>query len=156
MAVSGGDKTFLFTLIMRMGSLENSALYWCLLEFPSCTDSRFWLLFPAPCVLSHSVLPDTFANPWMEDCQVPLSMGFPSQGYWSGLPCPSLGNLHDHRMEPTSLASPALQVDSLPVESSEKPTPWGDTKAKCHITSMKQNPWSEDNFSLLYTTFNLF
>ena len=30
-----------------------------------------------------------FANPWTVACQAPLSMGFPRQEYWSGLPFPS-------------------------------------------------------------------
>ena len=31
-----------------------------------------------------------FATPWTTACQAPLSMGFPRQEYWSGLPCPLL------------------------------------------------------------------
>ena len=42
--------------------------------------------------------------------QAPLSMGFPRQEYWSGLPFPSLGNLPDPGTEPRA---PALQADSL-------------------------------------------
>ena len=37
--------------------------------------------------------------------QVPLSMGFSRQGYWSGLPLPSPGDLPDPGIKP---ASPAL------------------------------------------------
>ena len=40
--------------------------------------------------------------------QAPLSRGFSRQGYWSGLPCPSPGDLPDLGMEPESLKSPAL------------------------------------------------
>ena len=47
----------------------------------------------------------------MDACQAPLSMGFPRQEYWSGLPFPPLGNLPDPGIEP---AFPALQADSLP------------------------------------------
>ena len=43
-----------------------------------------------------------------------MSMGFFRQEYWSGLPFPSLGDLPNAGIEPKSLASPALQVDSLP------------------------------------------
>ena len=28
------------------------------------------------------------ATPWIVVCQAPLSMGFSTQGHWSGLPCP--------------------------------------------------------------------
>ena len=41
-------------------------------------------------------------------CQVPLSMGFSRQEYWSGLPFPSLGDLPNPETEPRS---PALQAD---------------------------------------------
>ena len=51
-----------------------------------------------------------FVIPWTVVCQVPLSMGFFRQEYWSKLSFPSLGDLLNLRIEP---ASPALQVDSL-------------------------------------------
>ena len=54
-----------------------------------------------------------FAIPWTVAHQTPLSMGFSRQEYCSGLPCPSPGDLPDPGMEPASLASPALQADSL-------------------------------------------
>ena len=34
-----------------------------------------------------------FATPWTVAYQAPLSMGFPRQDYWSGLPFPSPGDL---------------------------------------------------------------
>ena len=40
--------------------------------------------------------------------QAPLSVEFPRQDYWSGLPCPSPGNLPKPGIESTSLASLAL------------------------------------------------
>ena len=45
--------------------------------------------------------------------QVPLSMGFSRQEYWSGLPFPSPRDFPNPEMEPWS---PALQADSLPTE----------------------------------------
>ena len=45
---------------------------------------------------------------WTVAHQAPLSMEFPRQEYWSGLPLPTPGDLPDPRMEPTSLVSPAL------------------------------------------------
>ena len=48
-------------------------------------------------------------------CQAPLSMGFSGKENWSGLPFPSLGDLPDSGIEPTSPPAPALQVDSLPL-----------------------------------------
>ena len=49
-----------------------------------------------------------FASPWTLAHQAPLSMGFFRQEYWSGLPCPSLGDLSDPWIEPKHLTSPAL------------------------------------------------
>ena len=44
------------------------------------------------------------ATPWTVACQAPLSLGFPRQEYWSGLPCPSLGDLPDPGIDPESPA----------------------------------------------------
>ena len=49
-------------------------------------------------------------TPWTVASQTPLSLGFPRQEYWSGLPFPSRGALPNPRIEPVS---PAWQVDSL-------------------------------------------
>ena len=48
--------------------------------------------------------------PWTEACQTPLSMRFPRQEYWSGLPFSSPGDLLNPGIEP---GSPTLQADSL-------------------------------------------
>ena len=66
-------------------------------------------------LLSHVQL---FATPWTAALQAPLSMGFSRQEYWSGLPCPPLGDLPSPGIVPRS---PALQVDSLPTEPPGKP-----------------------------------
>ena len=49
------------------------------------------------------------------DCSPPgsMTMGFPRQEYWSGLPFPSPWDLPDPGIQP---GSPALQADSLPSE----------------------------------------
>ena len=49
-----------------------------------------------------------FATPWTVALQAPLE--FSRQEYWSGLPFPTPGDLPDPMMEPTSLASPALEA----------------------------------------------
>ena len=41
-------------------------------------------------------------TPWTVASQAPLTMGFSRQGYWSGLPFPSPGDLPDPGMEPAS------------------------------------------------------
>ena len=63
----------------------------------------------------------TRATPRTAAHQVPLSMGSSKQDYWSGLPLPPPGVLPDPGTEPPSPASSALQVDSLPTETSGKP-----------------------------------
>ena len=49
-------------------------------------------------------------TPWTVARQVPLSMEFSRQEYWSGLPFLSLGDLPDPGIKPRSLG---LQVNSL-------------------------------------------
>ena len=66
-----------------------------------------------------------FATPWTVACQAPLCMGFSQQEYWSGLPCPSPGDLPDTEIEPVSPACLALQVYSLPTEPPGKPQAGG-------------------------------
>ena len=69
-------------------------------------------------VVSQSCL--TLCNPWTVAHPAPLSMGFSRQDYWSGLPCPSPGDLPDPGIEPQSLVSPALVgafFTSLPLVS---------------------------------------
>ena len=61
------------------------------------------------CVFSHQILFKSFVIPWTVAHWTPLSMGFPRQEYWSGLPFPSPGDLPDPGIEPTAPAtSPAL------------------------------------------------
>jgi len=70
------------------------------------------------CCLVAKLWP-TLCNPM--DCSLPgspLSMGFPRQEYWSGLPFPSLGDLPDLGLEP---ASPSHQVVSLPLSYQGSP-----------------------------------
>ena len=55
----------------------------------------------------------TLATPWTVAHQVPLSMIFSRQEYWSGLPFPSPGDLPNPGIKPRS---PALQADSFPTE----------------------------------------
>ena len=71
-------------------------------------------------LLSHSVT-STSATPWTVACQAPLSMGFPRQEYWSGLPFPSPGDLPDPGIKPTSPESPALADRFFTTEPAGKP-----------------------------------
>ena len=58
-------------------------------------------------VVSDSAIPFTVA------LQAPLSMAFSRQEYWSGLPCPSPGDLPDPGIKLASPAAPTLQANSL-------------------------------------------
>ena len=59
-------------------------------------------------MLSHFSRVQLCATIWTVAHRVPLSMGFPRQEYWSGLPFSSPGDLPHPGIEPTSLTSPAL------------------------------------------------
>ena len=59
-------------------------------------------------IVSDSLQPTRLFHPW----------GFSCQEYWSGLPCPPLGDLPNSGIEPRSLS---LQADSLPPEPPGKP-----------------------------------
>ena len=49
-----------------------------------------------------------FVSLWTVTHKASLSIGFSKQEYWSGLPCPPLGNIPDSGIKPSSLMSPAL------------------------------------------------
>ena len=59
-----------------------------------------------------------FGPSWTVAHQLPPSMGFSSQEYWSGLPFPSPGDLPEPGIEPRS---PALRADGLTSEPPRKP-----------------------------------
>ena len=59
---------------------------------------------------------DSLGTPWTIAHQAPLSMGFPRQEYWSGLPFPSPGDLPNPGTKPVS---PALQADSSLLKDKE-------------------------------------
>ena len=73
------------------------------------------------CVLSHFSHVRLFVIPWTVARQIPLSMGFSRQEYWSGLLCFSPGDLPNLGIEPVTPTAPALLVDSLPTEPPRKP-----------------------------------
>ena len=70
------------------------------------------------CMLSCFGHVQLFVTLWTVGHQAPLSMRFPRQENWSGLPFPSPGDLPNPGIKP---GSPALQADSLPSEPLGKP-----------------------------------
>ena len=71
-----------------------------------------------------------FVNPWIVASQVPLSMEFSRQEYWSGLSFPSTEDLPNQRIKPGCLA---LQADSLPSEPLGKPQLTGRQRGNVFI-----------------------
>ena len=65
------------------------------------------IVHTCPVVSDSFVIARTIAQ------QVSLSMGFPRQEYWSGLPFPTLRDLPDPGIELVSPASPSLVGDAL-------------------------------------------
>ena len=54
-------------------------------------------------------------NPWTVAHQAPLFMKLRRQEYWTGLPFPSLGDLPNSGIEPTSRHCLHWQAESLPL-----------------------------------------
>ena len=52
---------------------------------------------------------NSIATPWTVARQAPLSIGFPRQEHWSGLPFPSPGDPPGPGVQPLSPGSPALE-----------------------------------------------
>ena len=85
----------------------------------------------------------------------PLSMGFARQECWSGLPCPSPGDLPDPGMElwKENPGSSALPTDSLPSEPLNYQTRsqralWMDTPARgkhqpVHLPTAAKRRWGD-------------
>ena len=75
-----------------------------------------------------------FATPWTVALRAPLSMGFPSQKYWSGLPFPSPGDLPYPRIDPHLLH---WEVDSLPLSHLGSPNKTeSDEHGTCWVTGL--------------------
>ena len=54
------------------------------------------------CMLSQFSRVRLFATLWTIACQAALSVGFSRLEYWTGLPFPSPGDLHDPEIQPES------------------------------------------------------
>ena len=95
------------------------------------------------CVLSHAQL---FATSWTIACQVPLSMGFSRQEYWSGLPFPSSGVITTQGQNLHLLYLLHWQEDSLLLGPHGKPK---NTGVRCHILLQSIFPIQGSNPRLL-------
>ena len=89
---------------------------------------------PTVLFFSRSVISDSFVTPWTVACQAPLSMRFPGQEYWSGLPFPSPGDLPYPGIEP---GSPVLAGGFLTTEPPGTPPSFLPTDE--HMVQYGQN-----------------
>ena len=91
--------------LVYMDAISNDSIYlWALEIVVLLLVTRLYLTF--------------FATPWTVAHQVSLSMEFPRQEYWSGLPFSSWGYLVDTGIKP---ASPAPASGFFTTEPPEKP-----------------------------------
>ena len=88
---------------------------WLWLEYRGC-NKYFNKCFY--CVLSHSVMSNSFQHHVLQHTRLLYPWGFSRQECWSGLPCPPPGDLLNPGIKPRS---PTLQADSLPSEPQESP-----------------------------------
>ena len=96
-----------------------------------------------PCVLHHCSRVRLFATLWTVARQAPLSIGFPQQEYWSGLPCPSPEELSDSGSKPMSLAPPALAdrfFTASPTWEAARTTYQGIKQVSTHLRGQKLPP----------------
>ena len=70
-----------------------------------------------------------FATPWTVAHQVPPSVGYPRQEYWSELPFHTSGDFLNPEIESTSLTYPALAGGFLPLCHLGSPSIKSDRKA---------------------------
>ena len=101
-------------------------------------------------LLSHFSCVQLYAVLWTLACQVPLSVGFSRQEYWSGLPCPPPEDLPDPGIKPGSLA---LQADSLPLTLQGNPCVYRISPV-FWISFPFRSPQSTE-FPVLYSRFSL-
>ena len=91
---------------------ESSGFFKCSLS--SCNkQERSGEVCLCVCMLSRFCHVWFFVTPWTVSHQAPLSIGFSRQEYWSGLPCPTPGDLPNRGLRSNlmwfeSLKSPAL------------------------------------------------
>ena len=69
-------------------------------QIPYCVPPGKPSHYMHECVLSHFSRVQLCVTLWTTACKPPLSMEFSRQEYWSGLLCPSQGDLPDPGIEP--------------------------------------------------------
>ena len=95
--------------------------------------------------LSHVQL---FVAPWTIAHKAPLSMGFPRQEYWSGLPVPPPGDLPNLGIEPASPMAPELAGFPCGSAGKESACNVGDLGS---IPRLGRSPGKGKGYSLQYS-----
>ena len=105
---------FLWMISKFISCLPIMAQWSGVLWFTLAAEYFMWYMFQIYfgicilCMLSRFSHVWLFVTLWTLAHQVPLSMGFSRQEYWSGMPCPPPGDLPNSGIETTCLMSPAL------------------------------------------------
>ena len=119
-AIQGFSLAKICTSVEKRGALT----HWYNFGGPAAKITEDWFISPLEeagtqlCVRVSCLSYLTLCDPVGCSHQALLSVGFLRQGYWSGLPLPSAGDLPDPGTEPES---PALQADSFLSEPPGKP-----------------------------------
>ena len=103
----------MYYLAVRKGLPTNFKREYTIVNLTKSVHHHVWTILRIVKELSRSSV-----TPWTVVHQTPLSMGFPRQEYWSGLPFSSPGDLSNPEIEPRS---PALEADSLPSDYQGSP-----------------------------------
>ena len=81
-----------------------------------------WTSFITFCMISCSIMSDSFAVLWTATHQTPLFMGLSRPEYWSELPFPPPRGLPEPGIKPVSPATPALEGRFFTTEPPGKPS----------------------------------
>ena len=107
-------------ILRHQPSLHNPTQFWQRFTWRQCWTRQVKGSVPQTCPLSATLhtsgcMLSCFSRVWLlvtlwvVDRRL-LSMGFPRQKYWSGLPCPPPGDLPNPGIKSTSPVSPAVQM----------------------------------------------
>ena len=143
-----------FSCLVSFNSLYRGKRFYLELDHSVFTFAAFFLSLlglPTLCVgvLSHFSRVQLFATLWTVACQAPLSLGFFRPEYWSGLPCPSSGDLPNPGFESMSPVYPALAGGFFTSEPMGKATKFSQYQS---ISQYENQHVSHT--TLLFTMFN--
>ena len=121
LAVQGTLKSLLQHHSSKALTLRCSAFFLTQPAHPYMTTGRHSQLIMCMCMLSSFRHVQLLATPFTVACQDPLSIGFSTQEYWSGLPCPIQGIFPAQGSNLHLLTSPALTGKFFTISTPGKP-----------------------------------